>query len=556
MMEKKQFASQKAEIDFADGEVPLPPNIRPVIVMSGSDYDMGYQYYQQLIQIFGPWILAEIPYHTSDKDELKILKDYEPHIKQHTPEMIDMFKGMAAGATDAGVPLSYEEVLVHFSRERRARIESAIDCSGFAGWGSCTKDGRLIGASSTDHALMFEVTLAVFPDEGNNFILSPFWATEFGELGGHPGMNNKGLAYVHHGATHWVKGKPKAEWTDGIKEGIANIHTLRFAQNAAEARDMQLAYPSGDGFAGGLWADIQGSAYDIECRENPRVIRQAGDYGEVDFLYSTNNAISKELGHCQDPPPEGNVYIPHGGWLGTGATISSVPRNLEIWNMLHNYHGKIDVDFVKMIWRFVSQPPFYPTLEEADAAYYKTKGEGWDQKIGSLFNALTAIVLPDDGDEGLYYLCGGRAARVGYPHLPGGHYYPIAPPHSFYELKLASGPEAFTQAARDRAQYGLYYADQELRKLNYPDAAYAPLDAIFNQAATEWYKGRYYHDPVILGKTSGNETIYKCGKAVRAFTRCQAFARQVYNVLIPPATKPEDLGHLPWEYWTKKKIKK
>ncbi len=44
------------EISFA-GEVPMPPNFRPVVILSGSDYEMGYQFYQQLIQIFGPWIL-------------------------------------------------------------------------------------------------------------------------------------------------------------------------------------------------------------------------------------------------------------------------------------------------------------------------------------------------------------------------------------------------------------------------------------------------------------------------------------------------------------------
>ena len=46
-------------------------------------------------------------------------------------------------------------------------------------------------------------------------------------------MNNKGLVYVHHGATHWIRSKPKEQWTEGITEGIANLHTLRFANNAA-----------------------------------------------------------------------------------------------------------------------------------------------------------------------------------------------------------------------------------------------------------------------------------------------------------------------------------
>jgi len=554
-MKEKKLTPRESEISFVDGEVPLPPNVRPLIVLSGSDYDMGYQYYTQLVQVFGPWILERVPYDKLTEQERKLQKANEQHIKECAPEMIDMFKGMADGATAAGVPLSYEEVLVHFIKDRRERIERPIDCSGFAAWGSATKDGKLICGGCGDHELTFEVTIAGFPEEGNNFILSPFWPTEFAEFGGHPGMNNKGLAYVHHGATHWIKCKPEAEWTDGLGEGIAIIHTLRFADNAKEAETMQLGYPSGNGFVGGFWLDIHGNGFIIECKENPQVIRRAGDYGETDFLYATNNALCKELGHCQKSPSKGTVYIPHGGWLGTGTTISSVPRNLEMWNMLHNYHGKVDLDFAKMMWRFVSQQPLYSTLEEADAVYYETQGEGWDQRICNLTNAAVCIMLPDNGDEGLYYVSDGCAARVAYPHAPQGHYYRITPTYSFYELKLASSPEELTEAAKNRAQYELYYANQELRKLNWSDVAYAPLDAIFNQAAIEWHKGQHYRDPVVMAKTKGNETIYIWGKAIRAFTRCQALAKQVHNALVPPATRPEDLDLRPWEYWTKKKVK-
>ena len=145
---------------------------------------------------------------------------------------------------------------------------------------------------------------------------------------------------------------PRRSGPMGSRKALANLHTLRFANSAAEAKDMQLAYPSGDGFAGGFWADIQGDAYIIESGENPRAIRRPGDYGERDFIYSTNNALCKELAHCQNPPPKGNVYVPHGGWLGTGATISSVSRNLGLWNMLHHYHGQVDLDFVRMVSRF------------------------------------------------------------------------------------------------------------------------------------------------------------------------------------------------------------
>ncbi|MFC1534605.1 hypothetical protein ACFL7M_14725 [Thermodesulfobacteriota bacterium] len=47
----KQNHTSKPEIVFEDG-IPLPPSIRPVIILQGSDYDIGYQYYQQIMQIF------------------------------------------------------------------------------------------------------------------------------------------------------------------------------------------------------------------------------------------------------------------------------------------------------------------------------------------------------------------------------------------------------------------------------------------------------------------------------------------------------------------------
>ncbi len=536
------------EIPFA-GEVPMPPNFRPVVILSGSDYEMGYQFYQQLIQIFGPWILERVAESRFQENESKSKDAYEQALKQHAPEFIGMFKGMARGATDAGVCLSYEEVLAHFVKRKVQRWRAPTDCSSFAAWGTATPNGQMICLGSTDHELTFEVTIIGFPQTGNNFIISPFWPTEFGYLGGHPGMNNKGLAYVHHGATHWIRSKPEEQWTEGITEGLANLHSLRFANNAAEAKDMQLAYPSGDGFAGGFWADIRGDAYVIESRENPRAVRRPGDYDERDFIYSTNNALCKELGHCQNPPPKGNVYVLHAGWLGTGATISSVPRNLGLWNMLHYYQGRVDLEFVKMVSRFPGKPPAYPSLEEADAAYYKTQGRGWDAKMCDLENALVGIMIPHDGNEGLYYVSHGCPARVAYPLLPYGHYYRIAPTYSYYELKLAPNPQEVVKAAKDRAQYELYYANQELRKLTYSDYAYAPLDQIFNHAAVEWHRGLYYEERVLGGRAEGNQTVYMWSKALRAYTRCQALAKQVYNSLVPPATKPEDLGLKPWGFW-------
>ena len=551
-MEDKRI-DPEPEISFA-GQVPMIPNVRPVIILSGSDYDMGYQYYQQLIRIFGRWILDGVKQDKFTSAETANLKAFQHNVRQFTPEFVDFFKGMAAGATDAGVPLSYQEVLAAFtSTESYPDAPAGSEdeqlppptCSGWATWGSATKDGRLICAGQGESAMRFAVTIVAFPKNGNRFIHSPSSIDRTELLGfkgrpfwGFPGMSNKGLVYVHHGNAGAALTRP-AGATYGIPMGMQIVHTLRFANNAANALDMLVAYPRqwalGITNEGGFWADTGGDAFVIEKVDNPFAIRRAGYAGEGDFLYATNNWLCKEMGGigmC-----EGKVYVPHAGWAdfnladpaGRNLGKDAVERNLGMWNLFHNYHGEIDLEFARMAWRFPARTPGSKEIE---------------YRICNLNAAGLGIALPDNGDEGSYYVSTGCPARIAYTSSPNSHSFLVAPTFSFYQLKLASSPEQVMTAAMLQAQHDLHYANQELRKLTYWDPPYAPLDEVYNKAAIEWFKGNYYQG--LARKATGNERIYNLSKATRGFTRCQTFARQVYDALVPPATKPEDLGLRPW----------
>ncbi|HLA98369.1 MAG TPA: hypothetical protein VJL34_07925, partial [Anaerolineales bacterium] len=65
-----QLHQPNAEILFADG-VPLVPAINPVVILQGSDYDMGYQYAQQVIEIFGGWIMQKKAAQTFTPEEVE-----------------------------------------------------------------------------------------------------------------------------------------------------------------------------------------------------------------------------------------------------------------------------------------------------------------------------------------------------------------------------------------------------------------------------------------------------------------------------------------------------
>ncbi|HDY90038.1 MAG TPA: hypothetical protein ENH82_18195 [bacterium] len=545
----QSLLAQEPEVPYS-GEVPLVPNVRPVIILKGSDYDMGYQHVQQLIQIYGAYYLkgaAELNH--SDK-KLEIFKELEQDVRKYTPWIIDYLKGMAAASKNAGIPMTFENILAHFASRSNVVLEES-DCSGFAAWGSATKDGKLICGGSGDHEIRlsskyryrYEIILFFYPESGNNFVLSPPSGGA-----GHPGMNNKGVIYVHHGSTNSCPSKKRLVGRNpgnGVPRIFTLLNTLRFAKSTNEAKDMVLSVPGG--LIGGLWADVNGNALVIESTDNPIIIRKPGDHGERDFIYATNNLLSQEFKNCWDPLPPGQktVYFPHVGWLGTGGTIGSIGRNFELWNLFHNYHGDVDQDFAKMMWRFIGTPLPYATIDEAVEDYERSQAKHWNAHISQTGNAMVGIFQPDNGNEGLIHVSHGCAVRGNdSPTYEGGVVLRLKPTYSFFELKLAADPKNVTTAAQTRARYDLWNAYQELMKIDYSDKRFVPLDDLLNQAVVEWQKGWFYLDEA--SEVKGSESVIKYAKAVRCYTRTQCYARQVYNSLVPPATRPENLDLRAW----------
>lgn len=220
-------------------------------------------------------------------------------------------------------------------------------------------------------------------------------------------------------------------------------------------------------------------------------------------------------------------------------------RNFSLWNLLHNYHGQVDLAFARMMWRFGGPPMPYGSMEEAVADYRVSQAKHWAGQICSPGNAMGGILQPDGGDEGVLHVSHGCAARgIGSPSAAGGVVVRLNPTHTFFELKLAGNPNAVSAAARDRAKFDLWDANQAFSKVGMSDARYLPLERIVNQAVTEWQKGHFYGEEAQAA--SGSDRIVKLGQTIRCYTRCQCYARQVINEMAPPAQRPEDLGLDTW----------
>ena len=484
-------------------EKPLPPSIMPVVILQGSGYKMGWQYGQQAGELIAArknlWWARGLEYFETRDATLHELKAYEYHIKQYTPELEDIMKGVADGASAAGYDVSYEDVLVintatALKSRPGASYPPAEDCGHVHAWGSTTKDGSLVTSDNRDNAFTAQVALVYLPDEGNAFIT----CADTGQLACHPVMNNKGLFIG--GSSAPARDEDRASY--GVPRPYALAHMALTCDNAMQVKNWVTSHNTCWDFGINYsMSDVSGNAFVVETTPVRMFTREPGDFGEVDFIFATNNFLIEEAREA-------------GVLCGSG----SEPRNELVFDYLSNYQGQVDVEFLKMMYR----TPGYPG-------------------IGNLTTNRVVIAQPDDGDGGLTHICTGHPCR-GAPIMlePWGISLPIHPTFSFYELALAGSPGKITSIAKKTAQTDLCLTVVELRKLNYGDVAYAPLAEIFSQTKSEWFKGIWAESDAKVA--SDDEALYLHAKATTHFTRCQALSRKVYDALVPPATTPKELG--------------
>jgi len=523
----------------------LPPSILPVVILRGSDYDMGFQYGEQAAAYIDrtredKWASALQRFR---RDEvLEALKANQTFVRRHTPEWIDFMRGMADGATRAGYPMTYSDILLMnvtlpdpktsvapegAGAERLPRAEKS--CSVASAWGTATKDGRLIGIDTLDTPdVAHAVVIVAFPERGNAYICG----ADAGEIGDHFLMNNKGFFLGNSGGGR--SPRPEDEGY-GLCWALSLPYLVRFSNNAVEARDTimkwQINVPENFHFV-----DVGGNAFVVEKTAAVQAVRKPGDFGEKDFMFSTNNYLAGPMKVTK----EGGFVGGHGGY---GAY--SAPRNKLIWDLLYNYRGSIDVEFAKMVLRFPGAPPPYPPPG------------GWEATFCRPTNLWTAVVTPDAGDRGVAHICTGPAGRVlqastasdGSVMRPTYRY--AAGTHTFYRLQLAKDPVAVVKAARAAAEEEVAGAYGKLMVLNYRDAGYGALKDLYGKAVAEMFEGRNAFNRAILAE--GNDQLRFLGRAASLYTRAQAHAREVHEALAPAPTDPTALGLKPfggsWAKW-------
>lgn len=579
---------RQAEILVA-GATPLVPTVCPVVVLQGNNAEMGRQYAQQVIEIYGSWIFAQQASRIFTDTEALEISRWEAELQRLTPDVLEFAAGMAEGCTRAGLRMSRQQAVAiwtgirppaqearpmafaQMDNDSDARIAAAYlgvaattlatesdMCSGICAWGRATADGSLIAGSSTDHDCTFQATIIAFPDQGYPFIYTPFSANgsipvlgNF-HMAGHPGMNAAGVAYVHHGGAN--TGEPQAQWGYGVRRGPATFHLLQFSTDAADARARLQAFPVGDagislGTVGGLFADAQ-QGFSVESRPgaphsaHPIVREHSLDaMGKTyDFLYANNNAMAPESSHLNCPPESGYRYTVAGGWFtldwnaihaepGPKAfrrlnTRSSEGRNRYAYRKMMEGYGNIDLEYMKAVYRQSGEMPA-GTLQQIQRLWQS--GMPWNSSTAHRGNAFTAVMQPRRGEGGRYLGCVGPAHRAVHARGPEHGYHYFDETNTFSEIELRRSPEAVLEAALDLAHDRLERSRAALSTLPASHPAFACFSNWLDEAA-HTLQGIAVSHATEPG-TARHQQLARIAKSLRSAVRSHVRSTQVIEAV-------------------------
>lgn len=496
----------------------VPPDVRPVVYVSGTPYEMGFQYGQQakeLIARNAEWLLSQIIGKFGTWDAVvREIAHYEPYVVDQAPEIAEMWQGIADGSGEsyeAIAMLNLELPLFIMPTESEAGGDS---CSHMAAWGRATKGGTLIVGENLDQTCQagnYAVVLVGFPAEGNSFIMTPPWA---GMVGGGFQMNEKGLVATGSGG----QGARPEDMQVGFPAMAAKSHIIWTCDTAAQAKDTYVAL-NPNGAENVMFVDPAPDGYVIEHTSAASVVRTAGDYGERDYLIATNGFLAEELQDAMYPDPW------NGGWYDW------LPRYNTYKKLIKDNLGRVTVG---KVMAFTGCHDYWDG-SKWHRNVWSTKPpidtrSCWTPEMRDIFYKclMRAVAVP--ADLTTYLMQGQTDVRAGtVPYATG----------EFCKLVLADGPAAVTAQAQFDAQVQLWYAARNLDTGRVK--ATAARETKLEKAKAVLFEGLNHTAKAGL-TTDTEEQALLYGQATTCFCKAQCWAEQaqglVSNSGVAPPTFP------------------
>jgi hypothetical protein len=501
----------------------------PVIVVSGSDYEMGYQcgmqiapliYHNHMLTWSG--LVATYGEETTESE----MSVWAYYLWEYNPGLKDWLEGMAAGCREMGYDVTAlklaaislyptqlwarpdspypEETGVEAVAQLPADVAGAEEyhsCSAFAAMGRATADGKPVVAVTKmvplETAQCF--ILVAFPDEGPSFITAP----QAGQPAANAGMNSAGFADVM--TALWG---PLA-WSYPIEGYFAYLP--EYCESVAEAKEYLESCPRGGVMGSVTMADAAGNITTFESNSADYAFREWGDSGEErPFLVQTNHFVNPAM-QAYNPP---NV-----------ATGDSWYRYATIFEYASKAApGAIDFEFLKAVYR---SDDWYD--DATGSWHYNQPGSAGVNNAG----VTQAILFPADL---IAYFQIGTSSGLGFPGGATGE---------FVKVQLADNPAAVATNVK-YAALGFYNEARYLlaKELNRDDSylTYSvaqSLEEMLDEAALEYDRGMDRAAFASMAESEGkdvNEQVALWSAALTHYAKTQLYAQMVTTKLEALAT--------------------
>jgi hypothetical protein len=350
-----------------------PPPIR-VVVVSGTNYQMGVQYGEQAADLIAAnrdvtWQLLDTQVTAypggpplGHEVILKDIKVWTYYLEKYDPALKDWLLGISKGCKNKGFKISYVDLIaimvlpqevwarpgMPYPAETgvkaaatsknstllaaaRTDIRPRSSCTAFAATGSATPGG--VPMVSLTLGFFSEITqyviLVAFPTHGERFIN----LTMAGKVTNNTGMNSR-YAWVMTAAVTDPRTECASNW--GVPSEAYHHYLQQYCRSPAEAVEYLNQTPKGGVTGIFLFADKTDHVFAYECSYCGCVAREPGDLGERDFVATSNNYNSPDMIPYRIPAewfPD--TYVRYDTIL---KELSSAPS------------GTIGVDFAKAAW--------------------------------------------------------------------------------------------------------------------------------------------------------------------------------------------------------------
>lgn len=448
------------------GAVIPPANnsngIPPVVIVSGTNYEMGYQYSEQLAPKIYSLLKRLQTSCYAVYEEKTVINDMRVQLyfsEKHTPGFKEWLEGMSDGCKAMGYDVSVEEMMLiacftsefyerptgeypeeakeyieQFECEMNPKDHERNFCTTFAVSGKHTADGKSIvaGIGGSAFEAIDRVILIAFPTEGFSYIT----CSTIGKNHDQICLNSSGFGWVFSGNY-----SGPCDWSL-MPEPVFH-HLSQYSCGIEDVEKYVEALPRCGAFANFAMGDSEGKISAIESNHDHFITRKAGDLGEpAEYFVNTN--------HFASPGTESwNVELD--GVSYKEWNYASLTRFATANAFLKEYtaDNAMDVERVRMMYS--SDDWFNPDTNEwvrndpGTDAYGSNLGyDGFDYTVQS-------AIVPEDM---MIYLMQGTGSGTGMPAGSQGQ---------FVEIKLLDDPVEIAADMESRT-FGIFAdARRELR---------------------------------------------------------------------------------------------